>query len=76
VKLQIVKDSVTRGYIAFNLQQGVSFQISTAAVTQMRKWAADCFWCDSDDLADYDDVTIISGVNRNYDGGLAEFLRA
>ena len=68
----VSKDAVKPGYIAFSL--GVSFQISPEVVRDMRDWAAECVWNDSDDLDEMDDITVIRGVNRHYDGGLAAFM--
>jgi hypothetical protein len=41
-----------------------------------RRWALDCEWLDSDDIADMDDARIVAGVNAHYEGGWAAFVAA
>lgn len=44
-------------------------------VQAARDWVADCMWKeDPEDIAEYDDATIVRGVQRHYDGGWAQFL--
>lgn len=44
-------------------------------IKEARGWAADCNWMDQDELEYLDDYQILKGVQRHYEGGLAEFLR-
>jgi len=54
-------------------------EILDSDVEAMREWARDCQWGESDTDPDFIDELsadeIISGIKRNYDGGLEEFLR-
>ncbi len=49
------------------------------AIKEMRNWAKDCQWNedenDSSFIDDLSDVSILIGVERNYDGGLSEFMK-
>ncbi len=53
-------------------------QFTPEQIAAMREWVADCQWGDMDpeDLASLSDEQIIKGVNKHYDGGIREFLRA
>lgn len=43
-----------------------------------REWISDCQWdnLDEDDIRELSPVEIISGVDKHYDGGWADFIRA
>lgn len=43
---------------------------------QMREWALDCQWCDCDeeDINNMTDEELLQGIERNYSGGLQEFI--
>lgn len=42
----------------------------------MREWALDCAWSEEpEDIERMTDAQVIRGVQRNYDGGLAQFVR-
>jgi hypothetical protein len=66
MKLQITK--VGSNYVVGTLT------ITPAIVLEMRNWAMECEWLDSDSLDEYSDITIISGVSRHFDGGVFGFL--
>jgi len=51
-----------------------SVTITPSHIAQMRNWALDCEWLDSDDISDMTPAQIIRGVNRHFDGGLTAFL--
>jgi hypothetical protein len=46
-----------------------------ALVRAAREWAADCEWLDKELLDQYDDLTILAGVDDHYDGGIRQFVR-
>lgn len=51
---------------------------SGAALDAARDWVKDCTWADAEDDSDIDDMTaeqITRGVQRHYDGGIAQFLQ-
>lgn len=46
-------------------------------IKQMRDWVKDCEWSDIGDESDVDelsDMEILKGIQRNYDGGIKEFI--
>ena len=46
-------------------------------IKQMRDWVKDCEWSDMSDESDVDelsDIEILKGIQRNYDGGIKEFI--
>lgn len=43
-------------------------------VEAMRSWVEDCPWQDVDDPAALMDGEIVAGVERNYEGGVRQFL--
>jgi hypothetical protein len=45
-------------------------------IAAARRWALDCEWLDSDDIADMSDAHIVAGVNQHYEGGWAAFAAA
>jgi hypothetical protein len=45
-------------------------------ISAARRWALDCEWLDSDDIADMSDAHIVAGVNQHYEGGWAAFAAA
>ena len=60
--------------------KGEDHEVSENAVSEARAWVADCLggWADLDDEGDVDalsDRDLMVGVDRNYDGGIEEFLR-
>ena len=48
--------------------------ITASHIFQMRLWASDCDWLDSDTISDCSNMVIIRGVNRHFAGGLTAFL--
>lgn len=48
---------------------------SPTVIAEMRNWISDCTWAeDSFDAEELTDLQCIQGVERHYEGGLAEFL--
>lgn len=46
-------------------------------IKQMREWVADCQWADvqePEDLNYFDDIQILRGVEKFYDGGIKQFI--
>lgn len=47
-------------------------------VQVMRDWVSECSWGENfepDEIQEMDAIIIVRGVNRHFDGGLAEFMR-
>lgn len=46
-------------------------------IQAMREWVRDCEWgdVDEDDIEDLDDLTIVRGVDRHYEGGILGFIQ-
>ena len=44
-------------------------------IKDARDWVEDCQWDDEESIKSYDDLTILKGVERHYDGGLSQFLK-
>lgn len=65
-------EAVGDGYMVTFIAQTI--HLTAQHITNMRCWAYDCDWLDSDDLASMDNETIIRGVNKHFDGGLDGFL--
>jgi hypothetical protein len=60
------------------LKENINPIFTAEQIAAMREWVADCSWGDMDEesLAELTDEQIIRGVNKHYDGGIREFLRA
>lgn len=44
-------------------------------IAAAREWVADCVWIeDPEDIEEMTDAQILAGVERHYDGGLAQFI--
>lgn len=48
--------------------------ITPEDVEAMREWALDCGWLDYDEIPYMTPDQIMLGIQRNYDGGLAQFM--
>lgn len=46
-----------------------------ALIAQAREWCSDCDWLDSEDIADLTPAEVLAGVERHYEGGLAQFIK-
>lgn len=67
------------------LPEGIEQRVTPEDVLQMpdasriiknaRDWVEDCQWDDEESIKSYDDLTILKGVERHYDGGLFQFLK-
>lgn len=54
-----------------------AFDLDDATVAAMRQWAGECQWAEGDDL-DLDTLPaslVVAAIERNYDGGVAGFIR-
>lgn len=51
---------------------------TAAQIQDMKNWIMDCVWqdLDTDDVAQLTDTEVLRGVQKHYDGGLAEFMRS
>lgn len=51
-------------------------QYSDAVVGAAREWLSDCYWSDLDaeDIEDLPEAVVIAGVDRHYDGGMAQLI--
>ena len=49
---------------------------SDAVVGAAREWLTDCYWSDldSEDIDDLAEAVVIAGVNRHYEGGMAQLI--
>lgn len=59
-------------------QQLIAESFTPEQILAMREWIKDCQWGDmsEEDIDELSDEEIIRGVNKHYDGGTWEFLRA
>lgn len=48
-------------------------EVSPTMLHWMRCWVADCEWLDDCDVEDFTDAEIVAGVERHYEGGVAQF---
>lgn len=48
----------------------------SSAISEMREWIKDCSWSDLDpeEVDELDDDAILGGIERNYEGGIRQFL--
>lgn len=44
-------------------------------IHEARNWALDNQWLDEDEIEDYDDYTILRGVDSHYAGGIEQLIR-
>lgn len=51
-------------------------QYSQEDIAAMREWITDCQWADldADDIAELSPLQVLKGIERNVEGGLAEFM--
>lgn len=61
----------------FVSQKNIYPSYSTADIEAMKEWILDCVWEDienEDDIHIMSDEQILAGIERNYSGGVAQFL--
>lgn len=51
-------------------------QYTQEDIAAMREWISDCQWSDLDEdgIAELSPLQVLRGIERNVDGGLAEFM--
>ena len=49
--------------------------VTPEILAAMRAWIEDCTWTDLDDASELTDAEVLRGVQRNYVGDVAAFIR-
>lgn len=52
--------------------KGIEYSLS--AINAMCEWINDCQWPDLDDAFELTAIEVLTGINRNYGGGLSQFM--
>ena len=74
MKANIVKieNTVAGCYLVTILER--QFNVNPQVLRQMRDWVSECVWSEDCETAEFTDAEILRGVNRHFDGGIAEFF--